>query len=61
MVDADGTFAYSKIAWALPETGYKLRIYPNPVKDQFMIDSPLGAAELSLINNAGLVVETRIR
>jgi hypothetical protein len=56
MIDSDGTFTYSKIAWALPESGNELKIYPNPVKGQLVIDSPVTVTEMALINGAGIVV-----
>lgn len=56
MIDTDGTFAYSKISWALPESGNELKIYPNPVSGQLVIDAPVKVTEMSLINSAGIVV-----
>ena len=59
MIDADGTFAFSKIAWALPESNGGLKVYPNPVRGILTIDSPVVVKEIVLVNSSGAPVLSR--
>lgn len=54
MIDMDGTFAYSKISWALIEGKEELLVYPNPASRQLSIQSPTELIELQLINSSGI-------
>jgi hypothetical protein len=56
MIDTDGTFAFSKIAWVLPESNGELKVYPNPVKGMLTVDSPVNIREMILVNSSGTSV-----
>ena len=53
MVDQDGTFAYSKIVWALGEENSELIVYPNPASREVSIQSADLLTELALFNSSG--------
>lgn len=53
MVDKDGSYAYSKVTWALVETKGNLYVYPNPASREIRIGSSLEMTEAKLINMSG--------
>lgn len=56
MVDLDGSFAYSKITWALVEVSGQLSLYPNPASQEINIQSSSETIETKLFNTAGIEI-----
>ncbi|WP_149241320.1 T9SS type A sorting domain-containing protein [Dyadobacter sp. 32] len=56
MIDLDGSFAYSKITWALVEVSGQFSLYPNPASHEINIQSSSETIETKLFNTAGIEI-----
>ncbi|WP_025765010.1 T9SS type A sorting domain-containing protein [Dyadobacter tibetensis] len=58
MIDNDGSYAFSKIVWALSEGSESLSIYPNPASKEFTIKSKIELSGIKLINSSGVLIHS---
>jgi len=56
MIDNDGSYAFSKIVWALSKGSESLSIYPNPASQEFSIKSENELSGINLINSSGVLI-----